>query len=98
MCGIAGIIGNNRQANDVRVMIDSQSHRGPDGEGIYLDSSRKAVLGHSRLSIIDKSEAGRQPMVSAGNLVITYNGEVYNYLELRRELESGYDFRTGSDT
>lgn len=93
------MIGNIWQVNDVQSMVDSQRHRGPDGEGIYVDPSRKAALGHNRLSIIDKSEAGRQPMVSAsGNLVITYNGEVYNYLELRRELESGYDFKTSSDT
>ncbi len=99
MCGIAGIIGNLWQVSDVQSMVDSQRHRGPDGEGIYVDPSRKAALGHCRLSIIDRSEASRQPMVSsAGNLVITYNGEVYNYLELRRELASGYDFKTNSDT
>ncbi len=99
MCGIAGIIGNLWQVSDVQSMVDSQRHRGPDGEGIYVDPSQKAALGHYRLSIIDRSEAGRQPMVSsAGNLVITYNGEVYNYLELRRELASGYDFKSNSDT
>ncbi len=99
MCGIAGIIGNLWQVSDVQSMVASQRHRGPDGEGIYVDPSRKAALGHCRLSIIDRSDAARQPMTSAdGNLVITYNGEVYNYLELRRELENGYRFRTDSDT
>ncbi|HNU06278.1 MAG TPA: hypothetical protein PKO33_00850, partial [Pyrinomonadaceae bacterium] len=80
-------------------MIEILGHRGPDGDGIYTDPDGKAVLGHRRLSIIDTSDAGRQPMASAdGRYVITYNGEVYNYLELRRELESSYRFTTRTDT
>jgi len=80
-------------------MVSAQRHRGPDGEGVYIDPQRKAGLGHNRLSIIDLSDAGRQPMSSAdGSQVITYNGEIYNYIELRRELESGYEFRTRTDT
>jgi asparagine synthase (glutamine-hydrolysing) len=80
-------------------MVDSQRHRGPDGEGIYLDPRRVAGLGHNRLSIIDLSEAGRQPMANtSGHLQIVLNGEIYNYLELRRELESEYEFRSSSDT
>ncbi len=99
MCGIAGILGDNWRTEDLRAMVFAHRHRGPDGEGIYVDPQRRAGLGHSRLSIIDLSDAGRQPMASAdGNLVVTYNGEIYNYLELRRELESSYEFRTHSDT
>ncbi|MGB7201851.1 MAG: asparagine synthase (glutamine-hydrolyzing) [Pyrinomonadaceae bacterium] len=99
MCGIAGIIGDNWRTEDVHEMVRVQRHRGPDGEGVYVDPEKKAGLGHNRLSIIDLSDAARQPMASAdGNLVVTYNGEIYNYLELRRELESSYEFRTQSDT
>ncbi|MBP6214329.1 MAG: asparagine synthase (glutamine-hydrolyzing) [Pyrinomonadaceae bacterium] len=99
MCGIVGILGDNWRNEDLRAMVFAQRHRGPDGEGIYVDPQRQAGLGHSRLSIIDRSDAGRQPMASAdGNLVVTYNGEIYNYLELRIELESDYTFRTQSDT
>ena len=80
-------------------MVFAQRHRGPDGEGIYFDPENKSALGHNRLRIIDLSDAARQPMVSAdGRLVVTYNGEIYNYLELRRELENSYEFRTQSDT
>lgn len=99
MCGIVGILGESWRADELERMVSSQRHRGPDGEGIYIDPQKKAGLGHNRLSIIDLSDAGRQPMFSRdGRLVITYNGEIYNYLELRRELESGYEFRTRTDT
>jgi asparagine synthase (glutamine-hydrolysing) len=99
MCGIVGTFGNNWHFEDLTAMVASQRHRGPDGEGTYFDPQRRGGLGHNRLSIIDLSDAGRQPMVSAdGSNVVTYNGEIYNYLELRKELESGYDFRTQSDT
>lgn len=99
MCGIAGTIGDGARTDDVRRMIEIIGHRGPDGDGIYADPDGQAVLGHRRLSIIDTSDAGRQPMSSAdGRYVITYNGEVYNYLELRRELESSYRFTTRTDT
>lgn len=99
MCGIAGIFGESWRAEDLSMMIDSQRHRGPDGTGIYLDSHGKCGLGHNRLSIIDLSGAGRQPMTSAdGNLVIALNGEIYNYLELKSELEHDYFFRSRSDT
>jgi asparagine synthase (glutamine-hydrolysing) len=99
MCGISGIIGNNWRNDDIASMVAVQRHRGPDGEGIYFDPNRKACLGHNRLSIIDLSKAGQQPMVSSdGNLVITYNGEIYNYIELRSDLEGKYKFRTRSDS
>lgn len=80
-------------------MVRAQGHRGPDGEGMYVSSDRIAGLGQNRLAIIDLSDAASQPMFnSSKNLVIVLNGEIYNYLELRRELESEYVFRTKSDT
>ena len=99
MCGIAGIFGESWKPDDLAAMVASQHHRGPDGEGIYLDPFRKGGLGHNRLSILDLSAAGNQPMVSRdGNLVIVLNGEIYNYLELKRELECEYIFTTRTDT
>ena len=99
MCGITAIFGDTWKPEDLPAMVDSQRHRGPDGEGIYLDPHRKGGLGHNRLSILDLSEAGRQPMTSSdGNIVIVLNGEIYNYLELKRELEGEYTFTTRSDT
>ncbi len=78
-------------------MVGSQRHRGPDAEGLFV--SAMAGLGHNRLSIIDLSEAGRQPMSDPrGRHWIAFNGEIYNYLELRAELEAGYTFRTRTDT
>ena len=78
-------------------MVDSQRHRGPDGEGIYAEPTGIATLGHNRLKIIDLSEAGRQPMTDAsGRYHIVYNGEIYNYCELRRELN--INFRSQTDT
>jgi len=101
MCGIAGII--NREIHrdspyePIREMTDIVRHRGPDGEGQWLDDG--IALGHRRLSIIDLSSLGHQPMIYMDRYVITYNGEVYNYIELRNELEAnGYSFRSHSDT
>ena len=96
MCGIAGIAGNPDAAL-LRVMTDTLAHRGPDGEGHYTDET--AALGHRRLSIIDLA-GGAQPMAYAdGRYQITYNGEVYNFQALRRELEGhGFSFVTHSDT
>jgi asparagine synthase (glutamine-hydrolysing) len=74
--------------------------RGPDGAGLWISPDRRVGLAHRRLAIIDLSDAGAQPMANAdGSLEITFNGEIYNYRELRRELEAkGYVFRTNSDT
>ena len=101
MCGIAGIFNlNGESASPVilRKMTDAIVHRGPDGEGFYTDSF--VGLGHRRLAIIDLSPAGHQPMMTPdGQFVITYNGEVYNFQELRAELESlGRQFRSRTDS
>lgn len=101
MCGISGIVSIRPTNPDcIQAMNDVQRHRGPDGSGIWQSDDRMAVLGHRRLAIIDLSDAASQPMVSTnGGLVITYNGEIYNYVELRAELEAlGVSFRTKSDT
>ncbi|MDQ6829832.1 MAG: asparagine synthase (glutamine-hydrolyzing) [Gemmatimonadota bacterium] len=101
MCGIAGTInlrGEPVAHETVQRMIDAIRHRGPDGEGVWVDHS--VALGHRRLAIIDLSPAGAQPMLSAErDLVITYNGEVFNFQELRAELQSlGHRFVSRSDT
>lgn len=101
MCGIAGIFNLNGEPVSqvvLRKMTDAIAHRGPDGEGFYIDSF--VGLGHRRLAIIDLSPAGHQPMSTEdGNHIITYNGEVYNFQELRIELESlGHRFRSRTDT
>ena len=101
MCGIAGIFNLNGEPVSVvnlRRMTDSIVHRGPDGEGFFVDSY--IGLGHRRLAIIDLSPAGHQPMQTVdGRYVLSYNGEVYNYQELRLELEAlGYTFRSRTDS
>jgi asparagine synthase (glutamine-hydrolysing) len=99
MCGIAGIFGQDWNLSELKAMVAIQHHRGPDATGIYVDPARAAGLGHNRLSIIDLSEAGRQPMCdSTGRYWLVFNGELYNYLELRRQLESDYEFRTRTDS
>ena len=96
MCGIFGHVGKDVNALDVPALLKSLRHRGPDGEGVKEFS--KALLVHTRLSIIDLSEAGSQPMCNGdGNVWITFNGEIYNYPELKSEL-SGYPFKSSSDT
>jgi asparagine synthase (glutamine-hydrolysing) len=101
MCGIAGLFNlNGEPASQVllRKMTDAIAHRGPDGEGFYIDGF--IGLGHRRLAIIDLSPAGHQPMATEdGSCIISYNGEVYNFRELRIELESlGHPFRSKTDT
>ena len=102
MCGIAGRY-NFRSGAPVapalvRDMCDLIAHRGPDGEGVWTDGP--VGFGHRRLAIIDLSPAGRQPMTTAdGNLIVTFNGEIYNFLDLRRDLEGrGHRFRSRADT
>ncbi|MDA7964888.1 asparagine synthase (glutamine-hydrolyzing) [Ruegeria sp.] len=102
MCGIAGWIGAPEDQGVLKNMTDAIAHRGPDGEGaivLPLDNENVAALGHRRLSIIDLA-GGTQPMESHdGRFTIVYNGEIYNFVELRAELaEKGAQFRTNSDT
>jgi asparagine synthase (glutamine-hydrolysing) len=98
MCGIALIAGPGLQQRKLERMISVQRHRGPDGEGVYLDSRHPVGLGHARLSILDLSDAGHQPMsCNQERLWISFNGEIYNYIELRQEL-SDYPFRSQTDT
>jgi asparagine synthase (glutamine-hydrolysing) len=101
MCGIAGLIhfdGQSVAPVNLRRMTDALAHRGPDGEGQWIEGN--VGVGHRRLAIIDLSPAGHQPMVNADHrFVLSYNGEVYNFRELRTELEAlGFWFRSGTDT
>lgn len=101
MCGIAGIVhldGAPASPKLLQKMTDAIAHRGPDGEGQFTDGP--VSLGHRRLAILDLSPAGRQPMESADDrFVLVYNGEVYNYQELRAELQSqGYQFNSRTDS
>jgi asparagine synthase (glutamine-hydrolysing) len=101
MCGVVGIINRDGEPASARIlkhMTNAVAHRGPDGEGFYTDGG--VGLGHRRLSIIDLSPAGHQPMATAdGRWVISYNGEIFNFQELRVELEAlGHQFRSRTDT
>src|SRR5262249_35616226 len=103
MCGIGGVFGWSDQENfdpvrTARELSSALSHRGPDGEGMLID--RRALLVHRRLAIIDPTPAGHQPMkTSDGRFSIVFNGEIYNYRELRADLEkAGVRFTTASDT
>jgi asparagine synthase (glutamine-hydrolysing) len=101
MCGVAGFLNlNGKPASEVilKKMTDSIAHRGPNGEGQWLDGV--IALGHRRLAILDLSEAGAQPMLDrTGRYVISYNGEIYNFKNLRNELKLlGYSFVTNTDT
>ncbi len=102
MCGIAGILSFSNRIEEASIlrMISTLTHRGPDGEGIWIDNSAKIGLGHKRLSIIDLSESGKQPMHYAeGRYSITFNGEIYNYTEIKEELtRKGYQSISNSDT
>ena len=103
MCGIVGTWNRNGEPvspEALKCFINSLAHRGPDGYDIYIDQDASLGLGHRRLAIIDTSDGGRQPMSYAeGRYWITFNGEIYNFLELKSELEQiGYQFKTDSDT
>jgi asparagine synthase (glutamine-hydrolysing) len=103
MCGIAGFLATGSALPGeglLRAMGDSMRHRGPDASGTHLSPDGRVGLSHRRLSIIDLSETGAQPMFSSdGSLVLSFNGEVFNYRELREELSGrGHVFRGGSDT
>jgi asparagine synthase (glutamine-hydrolysing) len=97
MCGITGIIGDYKKPQ-LEVMLTSQHHRGPDATGKYFDAGF-AALGHNRLAIIDLSAQSNQPFVdNSGRYVLVFNGEIYNYIEIKAELQNQYDFKTESDT
>lgn len=106
MCGIAGILDRRQRLTEsalaaaVNAMTGAIAHRGPDGDGVWTDAEAGIGLGQRRLAIIDLSAAGAQPMASAcGRYVAVYNGEIYNYAELRADLEkAGVAFRGHSDT
>src|SRR6185436_10735028 len=99
MCGIAGFVGAGSR-RDLTAMTAALAHRGPDGDGEYIDGERHIFLGHRRLAIVDL-EGGAQPMWNAeGTIGVVQNGEIYNHAELRRDLQTrGYRFLTDhSDT
>ena len=107
MCGIAGIINplkvnEDRQSSltdRLQQMINSLAHRGPDKQGVWMNPQAIAGLGHCRLSIIDLSDAASQPMSYLGRYTIIHNGEIYNYIEVREDLQQkGYSFTSLSDT
>src|SRR4051794_37099113 len=105
MCGFAGIFNKDgaeasADATSIRKMAGTLRHRGPDDEGYWADPQGRLTLGFRRLSILDLSADGHQPMISQnGRFVVTFNGEIYNHRRLRVELEAlGHRFRGGSDT
>jgi len=103
MCGIAGILSlDNRMIPDLKSKLEAMAgliaHRGPDGKGVWVSEKGRVGFAHQRLSILDVSERGAQPMLGQSRSVISYNGEVYNYLELRKHLEDGWDFKSRTDT
>lgn len=98
MCGIVGIVGKNATKITLDKMLKVQHHRGPDFTGTKV-LKNKIALGHNRLSIIDLSSEANQPMVDqTGRYEIVFNGEIYNYIELKSELSKDYNFKTHSDT
>jgi asparagine synthase (glutamine-hydrolysing) len=95
MCGISGF--NFKDEQKIRGMVSCTSYRGPDADGVYVDD--KVSLGHNRLAVIDLSPEANQPMFDVGgDLVIVFNGEIYNFKELKEELKDHYNFKTQSDT
>jgi asparagine synthase (glutamine-hydrolysing) len=94
MCGFIGFLSNNTHSKEhltdvTNRMLTPIEHRGPDSSGIWLDETLGITFGHRRLSIIDLSESGKQPMQSKSNrFVIAYNGEVYNFREIKKELDN----------
>lgn len=104
MCRIAGIISPNHHSDSIKKHISSmteiQKHGGPDGEGVYFDAEAGLAFGHRRLSLLDLSDLGRQPMSTADeNYTIVFNGEIYNFIEIRNELKAhGFSFISQSDT
>lgn len=108
MCGIAGVFQNSGKIENLEQVVlkmnDFQNRRGPDDSGLFVDEKKRIIFGHRRLSILDLSSAGHQPMTrqiasGKGQIAITFNGEIYNFLELRKGLEAkGCKFKTKTDT
>ena len=103
MCGIAGVVTLNGQPIDslkikLRTMSSLIAHRGPDGDGVWQSDNESVGLAHRRLAIIDVSLAGIQPMQAQNETTISFNGEIYNYLELQSALRDRWKFRTRTDT
>ena len=102
MCGIAGKVCFDKRTvspRELKLMSDKILHRGPDDEGIYINRDRNVGFVNRRLAIIDLSKYGHQPMIYKNRYVITYNGEVYNFQEEKKDLEKlGYQFKSNSDT
>ena len=108
MCGISGIIKQNNTntfdlESEIVKMSQSLRHRGPDNSGTWIDNNNGVALGHQRLSILDLSAAGNQPMqLQNKNLVLSFNGEIYNHLEIREKLENesrgNFKWMSHSDT
>ena len=106
MCGVCGIAFQGqpfdlkRATARVQSMVDALAHRGPDDDGLWVDPDGRAAFGHRRLAVVDLSPHGHQPMASPdGRWILSYNGEIYNFAALRRQLAAeGLRFRGGSDT
>jgi asparagine synthase (glutamine-hydrolysing) len=101
MCGLAGIIQREEKIDftAMQAMTTALAHRGPDGEGIWINPKGQVGLGHRRLSIVDLSPAASQPWLLENRYAIIHNGEIYNYKELRRQLQQqGHHFNSQSDT
>lgn len=101
MCGITGYINLKKQVplSVIKSMTDSLIHRGPDGGGTYISENKHIALGHRRLSLLDLSENGKQPMKdNSGEIIVTFNGEIYNFLQIKAQLSNDYDFKTNTDT
>jgi len=100
MCGIVGFISKTKQESILNDMLDTQSYRGPDDKGIFIDKQSGTHFGHNRLSIQDISSHGHQPFISDyENYIIVFNGEIYNFKTIKIELEElGYNFISSSDT
>ena len=101
MCGIIGHLRKEAQIKETvfEEMVQILKHRGPDGEGIYISTDEKKALGHRRLSFLDLTESGQQPMPNYDRTIwVTFNGEIYNYIELKAELRDRYNFITETDT
>ena len=103
MCGINGLfsfsgVGIDRAVEKISAMNERIQHRGPDDRGVWKDDSGRLVFGHLRLSIIDLSPSGHQPMISRKGTVIVFNGEIYNYKEIRDQFFKNEELNSSSDT